>query len=275
MLRTMTSSSRLNRTTPAEASSCSDHAPGPAKVGVEVADARLAEVVGPALREQPDLVRQVVQVVVDRRGRQQDDLLVFAVPAPAAVELDHRVQGQVAVRLVVAEVVALVDQDHVGIAVGRRHRSVSRPSSSMPTIWAAMVARGQFPLPHLPQRGRADDDGLLAAVVGEVFEELLADPGLAQAHGVGDQHAVVAGQDAAGLLDGVVLELGQVHGAAAELRGVLAKFFLEVFVQGLGVDLVGRVLLRAELAGVEQLDQVVLEIDRVGPLPLVPAPSGR
>ena len=138
-----------------------------------------------------------------------------------------------------------------------------------------MVALASSSLPHFPQRGRADDHGLLAAVVGEVFEQLLADPGLAQAHGIGDQHAVVAGQDAAGLLDGILLELGQVHGAAAQLRGVLAKLFLEVFVQGLGVDLVGRVLLRAELAGVQQLDQVVLEIHRVGPLPLVPAPSGR
>ena len=102
--------------------------PGPAEVGIEVADARLAEVVGLALREQADLVRQVVQVVVDRRGREQDDLLAFAVAAPAAVELDHRVEGQVAVGLVVAEVVALVDQDHVGVAVGLRRRTFAGPA---------------------------------------------------------------------------------------------------------------------------------------------------
>ena len=59
--------------------------PGPAEIGVEVADARLAEIIGLALREEPDLVRQVVQVVVDRRGRQQDHLLAFAVASPAAV----------------------------------------------------------------------------------------------------------------------------------------------------------------------------------------------
>ena len=232
-------------------SSLLDHAPGPAEVGVEVADARFPEVVGPALREQPDLIRQVVQVVVDRRGREQDDLLVFAVPAPAAVQLDHRVQGQVAVGLVVAEVVRLVEQDHVGIAVGRGIERIPAKLLHADDLGGDGGA-GQFSLPHLPQGGRADDDGLLAAVVGEVFEELLADPGLAQAHGVGDQHAIVAGQDAAGLLDGILLELGQVHGAAAQLRGVLAKLFLEVLVQRLRVDLVGRVLLRAELAGVEQ-----------------------
>ena len=180
------------------------------------------------------------------------------------LQLDQRVQGQVAVRLVVAEVVALVDQDHVGVAVGCGVERVPAQLLHADDLGGDGGA-GQLPLPHLPQRGRADDDGLLAAVVGEVLQQLLADPGLAQAHGVGDQHAVVAGQDAAGLLDGVLLELGQVHGAAAELRGVFAELLLEVLVQGLGVDLVGRVLLRAELAGVEQLDQVVLEIHRVAP----------
>ena len=121
-----------------------------------------------------------------------------------------------------------------------------------------------------PQRGRADDDRLLAAVVGEVLEQFLADPRLAQAHRVGDQHAVVAGQDAAGLLDRVFLELGQIDGAASELRRVVAQLLLEVLVEGLDVDLVGRVFLGAELAGVEQLDQVVLEVAAVGPLPLEP-----
>ncbi len=247
-----------------------DHSPGPAEIGVEVADARFPEVVGPVLREEADLVRQVVQVIVDRRGREQDHLLVVAVSPAAAVELDQRVEGQVAVRLVVAEVVRLVQEDHVGVAVGRGVERVPAKLLHADDLGGDGGA-GQFSLPHVPKRGGADDDGLLAAVVGEIFEQLLADPGLAQADGVRNQHAVVAGQDAAGLLDSVLLELGEVHGAAAQFRSVLAQLFLEILVQRLGVDLVGRVLLRAELAGVEQLDEGVLEIHRIGPLALVPA----
>ena len=99
----------------------------------------------------------------------------------------------------------------------------ARPNSSLPTIVAAMVADSELLLPHRPERRRADDQRLLPAVIGEVLEQLLADPGLAQSHRVGDQHAVVAGEDAAGLLDRILLELGQVDGAAAELGSVLAR----------------------------------------------------
>ena len=50
-------------------------------------------------------------------------------------------------------------------------------------------------------------------MVGKVLQQLLADPRLAQSHRIGDQHAVVTGQDAAGLLDGIVLEFGQFNRA--------------------------------------------------------------
>jgi hypothetical protein len=165
--------------------------------------------------------------------------------------------------------VAFVNQDHVGIAVGRGVKRIPAKFLHADDL-SGDGSVVKFPSPHFSQRGRTDHDGLLAAVVGEIFQELLANPGLAQANGVGDQNAVVAGQDAAGFLGGIFLELGQVHGAAPKLRGILAKLFPEVFVEGLRVDLVGRVLLGAELAGVQKLDEVVFEVHRVGPLPFVP-----
>src|SRR5438046_1057810 len=64
--------------------------PRPPEVRRQVADARLAEVVRLAPREQPNLAGQVLQVVVDRRRRQQDDLLALAVAA--AAEADQAVQ---------------------------------------------------------------------------------------------------------------------------------------------------------------------------------------
>ena len=62
-------------------------------------------------------------------------------------------------------------------------------------------------------------------MIGEIFEELLADPGLAQSDRIGDEHAVVTGEDAAGLFDGIVLEFGQFDGAAAQRGRVLVQFF--------------------------------------------------
>ncbi len=123
---------------------------------------------------------------------------------------------------------------------------------------------------HIAQRGRADDDRLLTAVVGEVLEQLLADPGLAQAHAVGDEDAVVPGEDPPGLLHGILLEFRQVHGAAARPGGIGLEVLLEILEERLGVDLVRGVFLGAELAGVEQLDEISLEVDRLGPLLLVP-----
>ena len=64
VLRTMISSSRLNSTTPAECHRAGQTA-APAKIGGQVADACVAEVVGLVLREQTDLVGQIVEVVVD------------------------------------------------------------------------------------------------------------------------------------------------------------------------------------------------------------------
>ena len=70
--------------------------------------------------------------------------------------------------------------------------------------------------------------------------------------------------------DRVLLELGEIDGAAAELRGVRPELVLEILVERLDVDLVRRVFLAAKLAGVEQLDQVVLEVDRLRPPSLIP-----
>jgi hypothetical protein len=79
-------------------------------------------------------------------------------------------------------------------------------------------------------------------VISEVFEQLLADPRLAEPHRVSDQHAIVAGEDAAGFLDGILLELGEIDGATGKLGGMLAELVLEVLVQGLGPELVDAIL---------------------------------
>ena len=42
-------------------------------------------------------------------------------------------------------------------------------------------------------------------MIGEVFEQFLADPGLAEAHAIGNHHTIVARQDFARFLDSVLL----------------------------------------------------------------------
>src|SRR5208337_906012 len=242
---------------------------GSLEVGIQVADSRLPEVVRLALREQTDLASQVENVVVDRSCGQQDDLLPVAVTSPTAIELDDRIESEVAVRLLVAEVVALVDQDHVKVGVGL---GVEVRPAKLLAAKNRRRNRGrlEFLRPHGSQRRRADDERLLAAMVSEVLKQFLADPGLPKSHGVGDQHSVVSEEDAAGLLHRVLLELGEIDGAPAELRGVHPELLLEVLVKGLDVDLIGRVLLTSKLAGVEKVDQVVLEVDRLRPPGLIP-----
>ena len=90
--------------------------PRTAEIGHHVADAGVAEVIGFALGKKADLVGQIVEVVVDGSGREQDDLLAGAIAASAAVSLNRFVQGQVAVGLVIAEIMAFVDEDAIGVA---------------------------------------------------------------------------------------------------------------------------------------------------------------
>lgn len=170
----------------------------------------------------------------------------------------------------VAEIVRFVDQHQIG--VGPRCRLEALP----PQLLLREHARGdggrlKLPLPHFAQAGRAHDQRLLAHVVGIIFEQLLADPGFPQPDRIGDQHAVVAGQNLAGLLDRVFLEFGKLDGRTCSLRRFVPKFVLEVLVERLHVDLERRVLPATELGGVEQLDQLVLEFARVDPLPFVPS----
>ena len=109
-------------------------------------------------------------------------------------------------------------------------------------------------------------------MIGRILQQLLADPGLAQAHRIGDEHAVVAGQDAARLLDGILLEAGQFHrrADARQRQPVAAQFVAEVLVERLEVDLVGRVLVSAELRFVQQRDEVGLEVAGFAPAGVVP-----
>src|SRR5262249_31910583 len=118
------------------------------EVGVKVADPGLAEIVGYALCEQPDLVREVEQVVIDRCGREKDQLFMLAVATAAAVELNKRVECEVAVGLVVAEIVALVDENNVGVPVGER---VELRAADLfhPDNLGGDRGAGQFALPHV------------------------------------------------------------------------------------------------------------------------------
>ena len=107
-------------------------------------------------------------------------------------------------------------------------------------------------------------------MVGEVFEQLLTDPGFSEADRVGDHHAVVTCQDLARLLHRVFLELGQIDGRPARGQLLRIKVVFEVLEQRFQVDVVRRVLVGTELRGVEQLDQVRLEVPRGCPLALEP-----
>jgi hypothetical protein len=100
-MRTVPSSTRL--------------AAGGEEVVVEVADAGGGKVGAVVAGEEVDLVVEVENGVVDRRGGELDDLLApAAAPAPA-VGGEQRLQVEVAVGVAVAEVVRLVDEDDVHV----------------------------------------------------------------------------------------------------------------------------------------------------------------
>ena len=144
-----------------------------------------------------------------------DELLAAAVPPPASVGADDALQVLVTLGGAVTEVVGLVDKDDVGVT----DRACVKPRLAQLLLGHDGSGDGGVPKlvgPHLAEGCRADDQRLLPQVVGIVLQQLLPDPGLAQAHRVSNQDPVVAGKDPAGLLDRVLLELGQLH---ADLPG--------------------------------------------------------
>lgn len=82
---------------------------------MHIADASRGEVAAIATREQRELIVEIEQVVVDRRGSEQDQLLASAVASAAAVEANEALQVLVALGIAVAEVVRLIDQDHISV----------------------------------------------------------------------------------------------------------------------------------------------------------------
>ena len=109
-------------------------------------------------------------------------------------------------------------------------------------------------------------------MVGVIFEEFLADPGLAKAHAIGDHDAIVAGQDLASLFHRVLLKFAQLNGrtnAGCAIR-LAFQVIAEVLKDGFHVDLVGSVLFPSKFGGVDQVDQFLLEVAGRFPLPLVP-----
>jgi len=187
-----------------------------------------------------------------------------------AVQADQALDVAVSLRVAVAEVVRLVDEQHVGVAI-RPGVELLAPHLLLRQDRHGNVRLAKLVPPHLAQARRADHQRLLPQVVGEVLQQLLADPRLAQANGVGDHHAIVAREDLPRLLDGILLKLRKLHSRAGR-RGCRlgSEVVTEILVEGLHVDLPRRVLLAAELRCIEQVDQVILEVTGILPLPLVP-----
>ncbi len=246
-------------------------AAGGLKIFVQVADPGGGEVTAVPAGEEGDLVVQVKDGVVDRGGRKQDQLLALAAhPAAPVIGGQDALEVLVAPGVAIAEVVAFVHQQDIGVLHISTIEFVATQAFLGDDACGDSGAE-QFVVPHLLQGGGADDQRLVALVISEVFQQFLADPGFAEAHAVGDHHAVVSRQDFARLLDGVLLEFAQFDHRAGTGPSILTiEVVAEVLEDGLHVDLVGAVGFAPELGGVEQIDQVLLEVAGSFPLPFVP-----
>ncbi len=108
-------------------------------------------------------------------------------------------------------------------------------------------------------------------MVSIVFEQFLADPGLAKPDAIGNHDAIVAGKYLTRLFHGIFLKFAQVNcrthtGSVIRLLQVVT----EVLEDGLHVDLVGGIFFAPKLGGIDQVQQLVLEIAGSFPLSLVP-----
>jgi len=238
---------------------------------VQVADV-CARKIGPVVaRDQVDLVVQIENVVVDGRSGQQDQLLAAAAPPAAPVERQQPLEGRVARGAPVAEVVRLVYQHdiHVGQAA---QVEIVLPQLLLREHHGRDGCGLQLVLPHGAQRCGTDHERLLALVVCEILEQLLADPRLAQPDRISDEHAIVARQDTPRLLDRVLLKLRKLHGRAGcgGLHGLTSQVIAEVLEERLHIDFVRGVLPAAELRVFQDLDQPFLEILGQPPLIVVP-----
>ena len=223
-----------------------------------------------SLGDELDLVSQVEQAVVHRGGREHEHLGALARLDDVLDEARVAV-GLVRVGALVPEVVALVDDEEVEVAPAQvlevhlaAHAVVARKVGVVEHRVAEAVVRQRIAVvvvlgpqgPVVTQALRAQhEDAVVALLVVLHDGERLV--GLAQAHRVGDDAALVLLQLADGAHDGVLLEVVELvpyhglleleAGADAVALVVLHEVAKQV-VQGQEVDELGRVL------AVERLD---------------------
>ncbi len=141
------------------------------KVAIQIADAGAGKVRAVVLREQHDLVVQIEDVVVDGRGRKQDDFGAQAAASPPALSADQALQILIALRAATAEVVRFVDEDHIDIAVIERIETPVRAAQFFLREHLRRNGRaGEFALPHLAQRSRTHHQRLHPLMIGVVFQ---------------------------------------------------------------------------------------------------------
>ena len=222
--------------------------------------------------EKSELVVDVPHRLVARRGGEED--------ATAVLGGEEALQHPVALVVGMAEIVALVHQHHIPIAipviVQHPLRAIDLILAQHPHGEDARVELVGFiiVLPHLHQGGGADDEGPGTVTPFEVFENGRADVGFAQADHVGDEAAAITPDHPHRLAHSPFLELGQHGGDVITPQEflILAGLdpFAHEFVERLEVDLVGSDLGQGPRLA-QFLHQMGLELLRFGPQRLEPA----
>src|SRR5258708_25247120 len=245
---------------------------GRLEVFEQVADTGGGEITAIPTCEEVDLVIEVEDGIVDGSGREQDEFFALAADLAApAVGGQNALEILVALGIAIAEVVAFIHEQDIGVQYVTAIELVASQDFLGDNACGNASAE-QFVVPHLLQGCGADDNGFVALVIGEIFEQFLADPGFAETDAISNHDTVVTRQDFAGLLHSVFLEFTQFHdrAGAGDLVFSGVQVVAEVLKDGFHVDLVGSVGFASELGGVKQVDQFVLEAAGSFPLSFVP-----
>ena len=221
--------------------------------------------------EQGQQIVQVPQRVVHGRGRHQHQLL-------GRLSQEQPPQRLGAPRVGIAEHMGLIHHHH-RVVVGTV-AEVLPFAAQLPVVEeflegnvlkVKLVVVGEsFPHP-VAQRGRRDQEHPLPPVLHRLPDQLAGNEGLAQAHAIGEQHAVVLAQDSPGAPQAVALERGQPDDRVAGL--LLLQFPPIQLPKDTQVDQVGRILLvslRVDRRQVERLGLFPKVVE-----PLLHLPHGR
>ena len=121
----------------ADAAFFDELAPRCKEILIQVADARRCKIGTVISGEQIDLVVEIEDVVVDWRGRQQDQLFAPAVATSPTIGREN-IFKLLTLRPLVTEVMRLVDENHIDIGI-ISHVESSWPRRSCVTTWAAIA----------------------------------------------------------------------------------------------------------------------------------------